>query len=299
MFQRAIGLILGLSFLSLGPFALAEPLPQPLSDTVSDYAGVLDDAEEGRIVRLLRQLRDETGVQMVVATMGDIADHGGAGMRLDAYAKALFNAWGVGEADRNDGILLLVVTGSREARIALGTGYDAVYDGRAARVLSTAVLPEFREGRIAGGIEGGILSVRDRLIAPFLEGQPVTLTDGFGETAADRDLSWLLGVGGVGGIAAFGLWRMRNRRRCPKCGNATLQRINEVIEPAGKASYGTGIVHLTCSSCGFNERQTYTIRPGRRASSSRSLTGGSSASGSSRGGFGGGRSSGGGASGRW
>lgn len=294
MFLRALGLALTLC---LAVPAAADNLPTPLGDLISDYAGVLEPADEARIGEELQALRDQTGVHMVVVTMEDIADHAGEGMRLDAYGKALFNAWGIGDAARNDGILLLVVTGPREARIALGAGYDAVYDGRAARVLSTAVLPEFREGRIAGGIEAGIISARERLVAPFIEGRPVSLTEGFREPASKQDLGWLLGLGGVGGIAAFGFWRMRVARRCPNCGKDTLERTNEVIEPPTSVSSGTGILHLTCSSCGFNDRKTYTVGRSRVSSMTRSSRPGGS--GGRSGGFGGGRSSGGGASGKW
>ncbi|MES2540718.1 MAG: TPM domain-containing protein, partial [Pseudomonadota bacterium] len=115
-----------------------------------------------------------------------IAGMGGSGMRMEDYGKELFNAWGVGEADRNDGIMLLLDTEAREARIALGAGYDPVYDGRAARVLSTAVLPPLRSGNFAEGIEAGVASARERLITPFLAGTPVTVTDGF-ETPDTED----------------------------------------------------------------------------------------------------------------
>lgn len=287
-------------FLALTASVAAQTLPQPLSDTVSDFAQVLDPTEEGRIARALQQVRDETGVQMVVVTMRSITLYGGTSMRLDAYAKALFNAWGVGEADRNDGILMLVATDDREVRIALGSGYDAVYDGRAARVLSTAVLPEFRAGRLAGGIEAGIASTRERLIAPFLAGQPVTLTDGFEEEGSGSSgLPIAGGIGGIIALAAYGIWSSaRSRRTCPKCGQQTLTRTREVISPAGMFSSGSGLEHLTCTSCGFNDRRSYTIRPTSTGSSRRSSFGGGSSGGSS-GGFGGGRSSGGGASGKW
>lgn len=299
MILRAIPL-----FLALATGAVAQDLPQPLSDTVSDFADVLDPAEERRIGQLLDTTRAETGVQMVVVTMTDLAAQGGAGMRLDAYAKALFNAWGVGEAERNDGIMLLVVTGAREARIALGAGYDAVYDGRAARVLSTAVLPEFRAGRLAGGIEAGIVSAQAQLIAPYLEGRPVTVTDGFETPPAGSDNTGLLvGAGGLAAVMGLAFWRNRARRRCPNCGKDTLERTTEVIEPAGTWTSGTGMEHMTCTTCGFNDRRSYTIRPTRglssRSGTTRGLFGGSRGSGGSRGGFGGGRSSGGGASGKW
>lgn len=281
---------------------LAQDLPQPQSDTVSDFADVLDATAEGRISRLLVEMRDATGVQMVVVTVPGIASQGGAGQRIEDYGKALFNAWGVGGAERNDGIMLLLDTQAREARIALGAGYDPVYDGRAARVLSTAVLPPLRAGNYAEGIEAGVVSARERLIAPFLAGIPVSVTDGFeSPDTGSESLTGLLGAGAVAALGAFGIWRNRRKRRtCPNCGAVTLDRSNEVIQPPSRSDAGVGMQHLTCSSCGFNDHKSYPVSwSSREGRQSRGLSsrGDSSSSGGS--GFGGGRSSGGGASGKW
>lgn len=281
---------------------LAQDLPQPQSDTVSDFADVLDATAEGRISRLLVEMRDATGVQMVVVTVPGIAAQGGAGQRMEDYGKALFNFWGVGGAERNDGIMLLLDTQAREARIALGAGYDPVYDGRAARVLSTAVLPPLRAGNYAEGIEAGVVSARERLIAPFLAGVPVSVTDGFeSPDTGSESLTGLLGAGAVAALGAFGIWRNRRKRRtCPNCGALTLDRSNEVIQPPSRSDAGVGMQHLTCSSCGFNDHKSYPVswssREGRQSRGLSSRSGSSSSGGS---GFGGGRSSGGGASGKW
>ena len=302
MFLRSLAVSLTLAASAIASAAFAQTLPEPLSDTVSDFANVLDATEEGQISRLLADTRAATGVQMVVVTLPGLAAEGGAGKKLEAYGKDLFNAWGVGSADRNDGIMLLLDTEAREARIALGAGYDPVYDGRAARVLSTAVLPELRAGRIAAGIEAGVVSARDRLITPFLAGQPIGLTDGFDAPGGSSAASILAGVAAVAGVAGFGFWRSRRARRtCPNCGARTLERSREVIDPPTRTSTGLGMQHLTCTACGFTDRISYPIpyssRDARDDSSFDRNRSGGGRSGSS--GFGGGRSSGGGASGKW
>lgn len=280
--------------------AFAQDLPTPQSDTLSDFADVLDPTAEGRITRLLTDTRSATGVQMVVVTVPGLASQGGAGMQIEAYGKALFNAWGVGGADRNDGILLLLDTETREARIALGAGYDPVYDGRAARVLSTAVLPPLRAGNFAEGIEAGITSARDRLITPFLAGTPVSVTDGF--PAPEGGSSGLSGLIGFGAVAGFGIWRSRRARKtCPNCGAQTLERTREIIQQPTRSDTGVGMQHLTCSACGFSDHKSYPVsfsssEAKRDRTFNRGTRGGG---GSSGGGYGGGRSSGGGATGKW
>ncbi|NHB77268.1 TPM domain-containing protein [Rhodobacter calidifons] len=294
MFLRSLAVAL-----TLATSALAQSLPEPLSDTLSDFADVLDATAEGRIARLLAATREETGTQVVVVTLPGLDAHGGAGQGIETYAKALFNSWGVGAADRNDGILMLLDTRRREARIALGSGYDPVYDGRAARVLSTAVLPALRAGNHAEGIEAGILSIRDRLILPFQAGQPVGLTDGFADESGSGALTAILGVGGVAAIAGFGIWRQRRARvTCPNCGAATLERRREIIERPTRSEPGLGMQHLTCSACGFIDRKSYPVR-WSSSEARRDRDNNRGGGGSSGGGFGGGRSSGGGATGKW
>jgi uncharacterized protein len=281
--------------------ALSQTLPDPLSDTVSDFAEVLDATEEGRISRLLTETRDATGVQVAVVTLPGLAQYGGAAMSIEDFGKALFNAWGVGGADRNDGILLVLNTETREARIALGAGYDPVYDGRAARVLSTAVLPLLREGQVGAGIEAGIASVRDRLITPFLAGQPVSVTDGFADESSGSGLTPLIGFAAVAGVAGFGIWRSRRAKViCPNCGAPTLERNTEIIDRPTRTEAGVGMQHLTCSACGFTARKSYPISySSAEARRDRAVDQNKGGGGGGGGGFGGGRSSGGGATGKW
>ncbi|NJM84586.1 MAG: TPM domain-containing protein [Tabrizicola sp.] len=287
-----------MAVLLLLPFgALAEDLPKPLSDTVSDFGDVLSGPQEAELQALITETRDATGVHLVVVTMGSIAEHGGQGQRMDAYAKALLNAWGIGDAQRNDGILILVSSKDRETRIALGSGYDVVYDGRAQRVIDTAMLPRFREGRMADGIIDGVKSARDRLVAPFIAGQPVTVDEGF----PGPDRSILIGLGVFAGAAGL-ILAVRARKgasaRCPQCGQRTLTRRNDSAGPATDQGPASGTARFQCSACGFSEDRDFAIAQRRDSDRNRRLGRRSGSSGRG-GGFGGGGSSGGGASGKW
>jgi len=273
----------------------AQVLPARESNAVSDFARVLDATAEARLEQSLVALKEETGVEMAVVTMPRLELYGGRGMRLDDYATALFNAWGIGDAERNDGILMLVLTDTREVRIALGSGYDPVYDLRAARVLSTAVLPEFLEGRLVEGIVAGVASARERLVLPFAQGRVVDVDDGFADSGAGGSL-WLFVVGGFVGLFGYMVRRSRRKRRsCPQCAELTLKRTYEVIDPPTHAATGTGMEHLTCANCGFIDRKSYVIaRLAPKENPNETAT--SRADGD---GDGGGTSSGGGASGKW
>jgi len=281
MLLRALTLWL---FLPLG--ALAEALPAPLNDAVSDYDDVIAPRIEAQIATRLAEIRTDTGVHMVVLAIDRLAAHGGGDLSVEAYAEALFNAWGVGDAARNDGILLLVVTEDRVLRFALGSGYDAVYNARAQRVIDAAILPEFSEGRIGEGILAGVNLTSDQLIAPFLAARPITAEEGFSQETPAGSSLWLIIFAVIGGGSIYLKRRAKiAAKTCPKCGGLGISAIDEVLRPASAAQDGNGLRHITCALCGHTVRQTYSI-------TQRSDPGGGD-------GFGGGQSSGGGATGRW
>jgi uncharacterized protein len=256
MFLRILLVCLALPFV-----AQAQDLPQPLSDTVSDFADLLPPEAEARVAADIQKVRDETGVHIVVVTMDRIAKYGAGDLSIEAYAKQLFNAWGIGDAARNDGILMLVARDDRVTRIALGSAYDAVYDGRASRVIDTAMLPEFRNGRYAEGIEAGVTAAVDRLVTPFVANQPVTETSGFEQTFNTMILVPITMVVGFF-VLIFRRFlgdQLVRFKRCPNCNSLGLRRNREVVTAATTTAAGSGILHERCPNCGHDRNETYVI----------------------------------------
>lgn len=275
--------------------ALAQSYPAALSDHVSDYADLLDDPTEARISATLQAARAETGVHIVVATINQQADYGGTGRFAD-FATGWFNTWGIGDATRDDGILLLIGQADREMRIVLGDGFDVIWDGRAQRVIDTALLPAFRNQDYAAGIEAGAHLAVEQLARPYAAKEAVTETSGL---PPDSPPDWWIFGLALAGFAAFSVWSgrigpfLKTQRyrlmRCPACGKRGLRQTRDVVQEAGETTDGEGVTHLRCPACGDDRASGFVIpsQSKRRAAKSSSS------------GFGGGRSSGGGASGRW
>lgn len=266
--------------------ALAQDLPAPLTDSVSDFANLLSPDQEAALTTRLQSARAETGVHVVIATMGRIADYGSGSQSIEGYGKTLFNHWGIGDAARNDGILILVARDDREMRIALGAGFDPVYDGLAQRVIDRDMLPAFRRDDYAGGIAVGAEAVIRDLARPFAaHATPAPVKP-------DSDIGGIAVFGAA--VAGFGLMMLRRKigdlltrlRACPHCGARGLHRHRNTLTAATTTQAGSGLQITRCSQCSYERQETFAI-PAR----------GSDKSGGS--GFGGGRSSGGGASGRW
>lgn len=275
--------------------AFAQSYPEPLSDTVSDYVDLLPPEAEARVSAALQAAREETGVHITLATIDGQADYGGTARFAD-FATGWFNAWGIGDATRNDGILILVAREDREMRIALGDGYDVIWDGRAQRVIDSAMLPAFRNDDYAKGLEDGAMMAIDQIARPFAAKEVIEDETGGSIGAVFERLFKIVVALGFGLVVVGMMFKNQLRdflarfRSCPSCGARMLKVSREVLVAAGEATDGQAVRHETCGNCGNDRSEPYSLpskEKQRRAKSSSSS------------GFGGGRSGGGGASGKW
>lgn len=270
--------------------AVAQELPQPLSDGLNDFAQVFSPPEAARLNQTLREARHETKVHLVVVTMARIADYGAhPSERFEDYAKRLFNAWGIGDKARNDGLLLLVSTQDREMRLALGSGYEVIWDNAAQRVIDRYMLPEFRQDHYAAGVQAGVEQTYQLVVKPWLAGNPAA------EISDEEDVFDLLALGVAGLLGVYGLamilwrwWRRAARRfaACPKCGARGLDHRDHIVTQASATQAGRGITLVSCRRCDYSRSEDFHITKTDPRPQDDS-------------GYGGGSSSGGGASGKW
>ena len=117
----ALGMILALGSLSWGMSSPEQNMPTPLG-YVSDYANVLDEEWHAQIRSVCKDLEINTGVEMVVVTRDSIQPLPHA----QDYATQLYEAWRIGTAQQERGILLLVAVQDRQAVVVVGKSLLAV-----------------------------------------------------------------------------------------------------------------------------------------------------------------------------
>ena len=125
--------------------------PRP-SGHVNDFAQVLTDDDRAYLENFLKTLERDTTAEVVVVTVKSLD-----GMTIEEYAVKLFADWGVGDADKDNGVLLLVAPAERKVRIEVGYGLEgSLQDGLAGEIIRTAILPEFKQGNLRRGIGRGL-----------------------------------------------------------------------------------------------------------------------------------------------
>jgi uncharacterized protein len=189
---------------------------------VNDYADLLDAGAEARVRADLIELYERTGIEMTVLTIEDMGsfDHQGT---IESFATRLFNTWGIGNAVRNDGVLVLVSRFDREMRIELGSGYGRARDDDMKRVIDEVFTPAFRRDDYRGGIEAGV----EETIFEVAGAYPGGYDSGTLDRGRDKIFRFFKRIGGwlyaliavpAGAFALLFRRYLRHRPRpCPRC----------------------------------------------------------------------------------
>ena len=213
----AIGAIL-LLIATLG----AEPLnsiPNPRTRDgtwVVDMPGALRAETVARLNATIGDLERTNGAEMAVVVIRSLD-----GLSVEEATVKLFELWGIGKKDKDNGLLLLWSTGDRRVRVEVGYGLEgALPDGKVGAILDTYVIPKFK----AGDFDQGLIDGVDALVR-VARNDPIELASARTESYDPRP--WGIGAilasaGGaiaaaIGSITGFRRWRRYRRRRCPKC----------------------------------------------------------------------------------
>lgn len=148
--------------LVLPTLAFAAPKFPPLTGRVVDDAQILSPAAEARLTQELATLEQQTGHQLVVATLPDLQ-----GYEIEDYGYQLLRTWGIGRKGENDGAILIVAPNQRKVRIEVGYGLEPVLtDALSSLIIQRAILPAFKAGQMEKGVVDGTEAIARQIGLP-------------------------------------------------------------------------------------------------------------------------------------
>ena len=119
---------------------------------VTDLAEVLSADENIRLTRMLADYEQQTRHQIVILTVDSLS-----GESIEEFSIRVANTWGIGRADVDNGILIVLAPQEREVRISLGFGFERhISDAQADEIIQTQMIPCFRILQYAKGLELGV-----------------------------------------------------------------------------------------------------------------------------------------------
>lgn len=294
----ALSLIFTLSAFA-SDFYTVDTVPNPrLENTsfhVSDPATLLTHDTVSYLNEKLTQLEKDTGIQSAVVVLPSVGNSD-----VFEFSQELFRKWGIGQRDKNDGLLLTYVEDQHIIRFHTGYGLEGVLpDVVCKRIQQQKMIPFFKEGKINEGMRAGIDALYERLA---VEGKSESDDESSGVDSDDDDflitlVTIIATVVLIFAVAAgVMLWNLFEK--CPNCGSRkTLKKISEKERKKHHHTYLEEVKR--CSYCGYEVKRSYKIDDDDDDNDS-FLSGGTGGFSSSSGGsFGGGSSGGGGASSRW
>ena len=257
---------------------------------VTNPDGLLSASAVDSLNSILVPLKEKGLAEVAVVALGSI----GVEDPVD-FRHRLFNHWGLGNQEANNGLLVLLVKDQGAIEIETGYGVEGLLpDAICKRVIENRMIPYFREGDFSKGMLEGVGAM-----ALVLEGaDPAEVTES-DDIAAVIAMSVFLG--GVFLLIVLAVAITRYLRRCPRCKKHTLKRSTRTLV-AKTLRQRTYNVTYVCSNCGNvvirKEVESTGVATGTVIGGG-SHRGGGFGGGGFGGGFGGGMSGGGGAGGRF
>ena len=167
--NKALGLMIALLLALTGQAAVAQNFPK-LTGRVVDQADLLDPQQETALTAKLAGLETRTKRQLVVATLNSLE-----GYEISDYGYRLGREWalgqdGKGEAEKDNGAILIIAPNERRMRIEVGYGLEPILtDGLSSTIIRNDIAPLFKAGDFAGGIHAGVDRIVTQLELPAEE----------------------------------------------------------------------------------------------------------------------------------
>lgn len=116
---------------------------------VNDFADVIDDDDESYIFNSGRTLDKKTTAQVVVVTV-ESTD----GEEISEFALNLGREWGIGDKEKNNGVLVLLAAQDREVWVSVGYGLEgALPDSKTGRLIDNYAINYFAEDDFSSGLK--------------------------------------------------------------------------------------------------------------------------------------------------
>jgi uncharacterized protein len=131
--------------------------PKP-TGYVNDFESLLSLKEKNQLDSIIIQFEKQTTNQIVIVTIPEIKPY----ESLKDFSTDLGNYWGVGQAEKDNGLIILVSKNMRQIWIGTGLGSEEILTNSILEtIISTTIVPPFKKGAYFEGIRAGLIACID------------------------------------------------------------------------------------------------------------------------------------------
>jgi len=209
-----ITILLIVSFHAIGQEVFTiNNVPNPKNNDggwVSDPNQYLSQEETGELNRLISEIENKTTAQIAVVILKSI----GTEVPKD-FATALFKKWGIGQAHKDNGLLILTVIDQRRTEFETGYGMEAVLtDALSYRIASQELVPYFKKGAYGQGLIAGMKKIKTILENPEVK-DDIYDSGGVAYVPSTNPMYYILGIYGMFVLFSL-LYYLSNTRKIDK-----------------------------------------------------------------------------------
>lgn len=124
---------------------------------INDFAEMISTSNREQLEQKLVAYNDSTSTQICIVIVNSMGDYS-----IEDYAVRLGRKWGVGQKDKNNGILITVAKEERKVDIEIGYGLESyITDYDSKHIIDELIVPAFKQSNYYEGLD----RATDRMIA--------------------------------------------------------------------------------------------------------------------------------------
>ncbi len=148
-------LLISLALVIFQTTVTAQTFPEKSNRLVNDYVGVLSAEESAALESKLVAYNDSTSTQLAIVIIESLE-----GYEVSDYAIRLGEAWGVGQKEKDNGVMILVAIADKKITIQTGYGMEGVLpDAICKRIIENEIKPSFKKSKFYEGIDNASTAI--------------------------------------------------------------------------------------------------------------------------------------------
>lgn len=148
-------LILAVALVVVGQNLEAQKQIPQIEQRVNDFTNTLSFNEWKSMENMLKRFEDSTSTQIVVLMVDSLN-----GQSIEEYAVSVFDKNKIGQARKDNGVLLVVAKNDRKIKIEVGYGLEGVLtDVLCEQIIDKEMVPQFKDANFYGGLLTGVTSI--------------------------------------------------------------------------------------------------------------------------------------------
>ncbi len=153
--MKRLTLYLAIGLIGIGRSLPAQEAIPKVEQRVNDFTNTLSFNEWKSIENALKRFEDTTSTQIVVLMVDSLR-----GESIEDYAVNVFQTNKIGQAKKDNGVLLVIAKGDRKTKIEVGYGLEGVLtDALCEQIIDREMIPQFQQSNFYGGIVTGVTSI--------------------------------------------------------------------------------------------------------------------------------------------